>query len=287
MMRWSRLAIIMELQEYHTLFEVEDHHFWFRSLHEHVVRCLKDALKRCHAEHGRSMTGGASPFVWAQGDTRTLRILDAGCGTGGLAKQLMTLGDVEAIDSSPLAIEYCKKRGIKNAHQADLNTLTLPENTYDAITCIDVLYHREIRDPASVLHMFQKALKPGGVLFLHLPAYESLRSLHDTRVHTGRRFRMHEAKKLLRDAGLEMTHASYRLMFLFLPIVIMRHASSSLRSAQHDRTSDLQRIHSLINTPLLWLSRMENALSRMLPLPFGVSLYAVAKKPHYSITPLL
>ena len=264
----------MELQEYHTLFEVEDHHFWFRSLHEHVVRCLKDALKRCHAEHGRSMTGGASPFVWAQGDTRTLRILDAGCGTGGLAAKLMTLGDVEAIDSSPLAIEYCKKRGIQNAHQADLNSLTLPENTYDVITCIDVLYHREIRDPASVLRMFQKALKPGGVLFLHLPAYESLRSAHDTRVHTGRRFRMSEAKKLLRDAGFEIQHASYRLMFLFLPIVIMRSISTRDDTAQR---SDLQKI-PLINAPLLWLSRMENALSRHVALPFGVSLYALARK---------
>ena len=287
----------MELQEYHTLFEVEDHHFWFRSLHEHVLTCLKRYLSQlrasspgrpCHPERSEpkaSVDEGSAGRPSAQHDTIT--ILDAGCGTGGLAAKLMTLGEVEAIDSSNLAIEYCKKRGIQNAHQADLNTLTLPENTYDAITCIDVLYHREIHDPASVLRMFQKALKPGGVLFLHLPAYESLRSLHDTRVHTGRRFRMHEAKKLLREAGLEMTHASYRLMFLFLPIVIMRHASSSLRSAQHDRTSDLQRIHSLINTPLLWLSRMENALSRMLPLPFGVSLYAVAKKPHYSITPLL
>ena len=45
----------METQEYHTLRAVEDTHWWFRSLNEHAVRCLRDA-----------------------GDSKRLRLFDAG-----------------------------------------------------------------------------------------------------------------------------------------------------------------------------------------------------------------
>ncbi len=242
----------MEPQEYHTLFEVEDTHWWFRSLHELVVGCLSEMLRQ--AQHD------------------VLHLLDAGCGTGGLAKKLIVLGDVEAIDNSSLAIEYCKKRGLQNVHQADLNTLALPEAAYDAITCIDVLYHREIRDPAKVLRMFFKALKPGGILFLHLPAFEFLRSAHDTKVHTGHRYSLKEVRSLLWEAGFTVEWSSYRLMLLFLPVLLFK------LLCPHRKHSDAETPPVLLNVFLLALSRMENAFSRIVPLPFGVSLYAVARK---------
>jgi len=269
----------MEPQEYHTLFSVEDTHWWFKSLHEHVVRCLQ-----CHAEPfgkaqdklRRSMTSGnVSPFASAQGDTPALRFFDAGCGTGGLAKHLSALGEVEGVDSSPLAIEYCRKRGLTGMQYADLNTFTLERERYDAITSIDVLYHRSILDPLSIMKKFHAALKPGGIFFLHLPAFEFLRSSHDTLVHTGHRYTLREAKKLVRDAGLEVEHASYRLMFLFLPVLFLRWLRTPF---QKKETSDIGKVSPLINIPLLFLSRMENALSRVIPLPFGVSLYVIARK---------
>jgi SAM-dependent methyltransferase len=238
----------MEQQEYHILFEVEGRHFWFRSVHELVVASLR---RSCETP---------------------LKILDAGCGTGGLMKKLEKLGEVEGIDRSPLAIEYCRKRGLEGAKCADLNTFALPRETYDAITSIDVLYHRAIIDPLSVLKKFHSALKPGGVLFLHLPAFAFLRGAHDAVVHTGHRYTLREAKTLVKEAGFKIEHASYRLMFLFPLVALLRLIR---RSSAH---SDTQRVHPLINIPLLWLCRIENALSRTLPLPFGVSLYVIARK---------
>ena len=158
---------------------------------------------------------------------------------------------------------------------ADLNTFTLSGERYDAITSIDVLYHRSILDPLSIVKKFHAALKPGGILFLHLPAYEFLRSSHDTLVHTGHRYTVREAKKLVRDAGFTIEHASYRLMFLFLPVFLLRWIRTLF---QKKETSDIGKVSPLVNAPLLFLSRIENALSRMIPLPFGVSLYILAKK---------
>ena len=258
----------MEPQEYHTLFSVEDTHWWFRSLHEHVVTCIRKFLD--------SAPAFAKASAGKQHDVMVpLRLFDAGCGTGGLAKHLSTLGEVEGVDSSPLAIEYCRKRGLTGMQYADLNTFTLSGERYDAITSIDVLYHRSILDPLSIVKKFHAALKPGGILFLHLPAYEFLRSSHDTLVHTGHRYTVREAKKLVRDAGFTIEHASYRLMFLFLPVFLLRWIRTLF---QKKETSDIGKVSPLVNAPLLFLSRIENALSRMIPLPFGVSLYILAKK---------
>ncbi|MBL8992148.1 MAG: GtrA family protein [Spirochaetia bacterium] len=44
--------------------------------------------------------------------------------------------------------------------------------------------------------------------------------------------------------------------------------------------SDLQALPAFINTPLFWIANIENFFLRMgFSLPFGVSLFAVAKKP--------
>lgn len=242
----------MELQEYHNLRQIEDTHFWFRSLHELVLHTLQ-----------------------RQSSDGTLTMLDAGCGTGGLAKKLEMLGVVECIDSSETAIRYCRERGLTHARVEDLNTVTLQENRYDAIVSLDVLYHRGIRDVGMVLRTFFTALKPGGMLFLHLPAFEAFRSYHDACVHTRQRFRLQQTKKLVRGADFRVEHGSYRITLL-LPAILLLRSLRALKTSEH---SDLQPLHPFINIPLLFVSRLENALTRLIPMPIGLSLYVIARKP--------
>jgi len=238
----------MELQEYHNLRNVEDDHFWFISTHELVMHYVS-----------KNLSGEDN------------HILDAGCGTGGLAVRLRKSGTVACIDYSSAAIEHCKSRGLINVQQADLNTIDLPHEYYDAITSIDVLYHANISDVQSIITKLFTSLKPGGTFFLHLPAFERFRSQHDKMVHTERRFRLKQTKKLLRDAGFKVTHGSYRITLLLPLILIFRNLSK--------RESDVKKMNPMTNTLLLWISRFENILSRFIPLPFGLSLYVIAKKP--------
>ena len=198
-------------------------------------------------------------------------ILDAGCGTGGLAVRLRHLGTVACIDFSPEAIDHCKKRGLMNVQQTDLNSADLPREYYDAITSIDVLYHSGINDVQDVINKLYATLKPGGIFFLHLPAFEAFRSQHDKHVHTERRFRIKQTKQLLKNAGFEIKHSSYRITFLLPLILLFRFLSK--------RDSDVSLPNPIINTPLLWISRLENFISRFIPLPVGLSLYIVARKP--------
>lgn len=59
------------------------------------------------------------------GDRRLDRILDAGCGTGGLFKFLERYGKVYGLDSSELSIKFCKQRGSWEVYMGSLKAIYL------------------------------------------------------------------------------------------------------------------------------------------------------------------
>jgi len=249
----------MEKKQYHKLREVEDAHWWFRSLNELAAGWIRDA-----------------------GTPDRPRVLDAGCGTGGLLALLSEFSDVEGVDASEAAVALARGRGIATVRRDDLNAPTFERESYDAATCVDVLYHRGIQDDALALRHIVAALRPGGILFLHLPAYDWLRSRHDDRVHGARRYRLGDVRTLLAGAGLEPVHASYRYAPLLPSIALWRLVSAPFRSTgapPGESSSDVGRVPAIVNLPLLWMCRLENRISRRWTLPFGSSVYGVGRKP--------
>lgn len=246
----------MDTREYHRLRSVEDEHWWFRAVHELALKGLADGIR------------SDSPAL-----------LDAGCGTGGLMVELSRIGRVEGIDFSPVAVELARKRGLTRVRQADLNAPSLPACAYDGIVSLDVLYHRGIDDDAAVLRTLFDALRPGGVLFLHLPAFEALRSAHDNRVHTRRRYRLSAVRHMLVEAGFVVEHGSYRVAALAAPLLLVRALSALARRIGMRTESDIGRPPRWLNRLLLGISRVENRFSLRLSLPFGVSLYVIARRP--------
>ena len=154
----------MEAAEYRNIFENEETHFYYRAVHNLVITLVQKFIP--HSER---------------------KILDAGCGTGLLAKKLMCLGRVTAIDMSPLACELSQRREV-NAIQGGVTALPFPANTFDAVVSIDVIYHKAVEDDAKALSEMARVLKPGGFLILRVPAVPWLRSQHDKFVHTRERY---------------------------------------------------------------------------------------------------
>ena len=122
--------------------------------------------------------------------SRSLRILDAGCGAGKSSTWLAFLNpgsSVLGIDQSATLIEAARSSA-KN-HAGSGSTLEflaadlaepLPEElgTFDFVVCRKVL--GEVSDPSRVLQNLAKALKPDGLFYLDLPSKrgrESARSL--------------------------------------------------------------------------------------------------------------
>ncbi len=242
----------MRIDEYTNMFVLEDRFWWYRGIHDLILGYLR---KRPRAR---------------------LSILDAGCGTGRLMTLLAPLGEVSGIDASEQALQYCRERGLSAVEIVDLNSWS-PGGRYDIITCIDVLCHESVRDIGAVLDQFHHALRPGGILILNLPAFESLRRAHDTVVQTVRRLRREDLLPLLRQRNLEIPLSTYRLPALYFMIRI-RKALAPPNDAEP--RSDLKLISPLADRLLWWMNWLENrAILAGIRFPVGSSLFVVARKP--------
>jgi SAM-dependent methyltransferase len=62
------------------------------------------------------------------------RVLDVGCGAGRVALHLQERGhDVVGIDLSPLAVEVCRRRGVKDARELPVTRVSLALGRFDTI----------------------------------------------------------------------------------------------------------------------------------------------------------
>lgn len=99
--------------------------------------------------------------------TRTVRVLDAGCGNGYLAAILASRGyDVTGVEQ-PGGFDKDFPANVRLV-PADLES-GLPDldGTFDYILCADILEH--LRHPEGLLAQLRACLAPGGVLIASLP----------------------------------------------------------------------------------------------------------------------
>jgi SAM-dependent methyltransferase len=193
---------------------------------------------------------------------------------------LAPFGPVTGCDRSELAVRFCEQRGLRDVARADLNTADLGRERYDVITCVDVLYHRDIGDELAVLRRLYGALRPGGLLVLQVPAFPALRSTHDDAVLTRRRYTRTEVSGLLEDAGFLVERSSYRVAALFPAIAVLRVAKRFVAAGDGAATrSDTRLPGTFVNKMLLGIMRLENSVLRRARLPFGTSVIAAARRP--------
>ncbi|MEW6319634.1 MAG: methyltransferase domain-containing protein [Acidobacteriota bacterium] len=99
------------------------------------------------------------------------RYLDVGCSTGFVVEAATQRGwRAEGIDLNPSAIEFGQRRGL-NLRVAALEEAGVAPGSLDAISLFDVLEH--LARPAEVVVQAAGLLRPGGVLYLYVPNYDS------------------------------------------------------------------------------------------------------------------
>src|SRR5206468_4219676 len=165
----------MQPNEYKTMFRVEGTHWWYGALHRLIFQALEAELPG-----------------W-----REKEILDVGCGTGAILKQLGNPEKNVGIDLAPEAISFCRQRGLDNVRQGAIGALPFADASFDAVICSSVLYHQWVGDIAGAVREFYRILRPGGLLLVNVPAFGFLHSAHDDAVMTARRFRISEIRALL------------------------------------------------------------------------------------------
>jgi ubiquinone biosynthesis O-methyltransferase len=149
------------------------------------------------------------------GDARGRRVLDVGCGDGGLAIEFSKRGAaVAAIDASTSMIEAAKQRAESQRVDVDFRIATaqrlpFPPGHFDLVVAVTILCF--VDNAAPVFAEMTRVLRPGGRLVIgELGKWSSWSAARRVRGWLGSplwrkgRFRTaRELRKLAADAGLE------------------------------------------------------------------------------------
>lgn len=245
----------MEIEEYYRMARIEMDHWWYKSLHELISQKIEIYTQR----------------------SSNFKILDLGCGTGGLANDLTKFGKTIALDVSSLALRLLAKKKNHSIRvvQGSANSLPIISQSSDLITSISVIYHRNVDDRKSLREM-HRVLNDDGIAIIVVPAFSWLYSTHDRAVHTRKRYDMTDLKNIVEQSGLEVVDGRYIFSFLF-PIFLMKRLLERIRLVGNG-PSDLFVPPKILNEILYRLCHWEWSFMKIVKLPFGSSIMLVARK---------
>jgi ubiquinone/menaquinone biosynthesis C-methylase UbiE len=246
----------MSPEENDIMRSVEDSYWWYQALRPHVVAALEPA---------------APDFS----------LLDAGCGTGGMLKavrQKFPAANLTGVDQSTHALELTAARetGAKLL-PASVEELPFPENSFDFVLSLDVLSAIGLDDSLAA-HEAHRVLRPRGRLVLNVAAFEFLKGAHDYAVDADRRYSRRQLRALLEGAHFQVERLSYWNAALTPPIALVRWLSRVRPRQTGPPRSDFRAIPTALNSALKRVAALELSASRHVSLPFGTSLFAVARK---------
>jgi SAM-dependent methyltransferase len=236
------------------MFELEDTYWWFVARRELVRELL------LHAAGSPGLT-----------------IVDVGCGTGATMKAVEDLGMPIGIDRSRQALHYCHRRGLRRLAVATAEALPMGSETADVVLALDLLEH--VRDDAAAVRELVRVLRRGGLLVVTVPAVPELWSEHDEALDHIRRYRGRRLRRILTEAGVGIEKLTPVITLLLLPIAALRLLQRVLPRRREAPETAFIIPPRPVNRLLIALLRLERLWLRHFPLPAGVSLVAVARRP--------
>ena len=108
----------MEIDEYKKMYDLEESHWWFTSKRKLIFSFLEK---------------------YYPDKSKRMRMLDIGCGTGIILKELSNYGEAYGVDLSEHALKFCRMRGLKNVWKGSVSNLPFKAGYFDIIGCFDVL----------------------------------------------------------------------------------------------------------------------------------------------------
>lgn len=252
----------MRPEDFDLLYQLEETYWWFDGM-----RTLADSI----------MGQDLKP----QGQ----RLCDAGCGTGINLRHYEAMSHrVYGIDIAQEAVNWVRQRGFPRTAQASVTDLPFSTESFDAVFSFDVVCQVPNGGDNAAIHEMFRVLKPGGRLFIRVPAFEWLRSSHDAVLHTAHRYTAKELAGKLEDSGFRVLFATYANTFLF-PVAVLRRM---LKHLGIGKGPDVQPLP----VGLGWLNPIFRAIlkserhffTRGISLPFGLSVVIYAERPKNRLT---
>jgi ubiquinone/menaquinone biosynthesis C-methylase UbiE len=251
----------MNIEEYHKMRKLETTYWWFRARRKMILTLL-DKISR---EELRNRQGN-------------LRVLDVGCGTGMLMEDMKALGFVCGVDFSPVALTFCRERGLTNLVRANVEKLPITTNHFDLVTALDLVEH--VPDDRALIGELYRVLRPGGIALMTVPAHPSLWSMHDVALHHQRRYEKKAFRSLIENSGFELLRYSYMMASIYPFAATYRQIKKRLGfSAKQQPHTDEFPLPRWLNTTLKAIASSEAYILKRWDIPWGLSLVSIARKP--------
>lgn len=243
----------MDANFYKTYFALEEHNWWFRVRRNLIFELLQKYKI-----------------------SKTAKIFDFGCGSGYTVGYLQRMGyDASGADVSAEAIEFGLSRGVRHLSVVQGGEISHPERGFDLILALDVIEH--IEDDSGVIRGIERALKPGGMAIITVPAYQWMWGVQDEIARHFRRYTMSGLTGMVkRYSGFKVVRKTYFNTFLFLPIAVVRVLSKWFNLKE--RESDFDINNRFLNGFFYFIFNLETYFLKLFNFPFGVSIILVLKK---------
>jgi SAM-dependent methyltransferase len=239
----------MERVVYQQMAELDDRHWWYRARRKIIAELIRREVR----------------------PQRDAQILEIGCGTGHNLAMLAGFGHVDGLELDDEARALSEQRLGRKIMSSPLPELAgVPDRHYDLIGTFDVIEH--IDDDHAALASIAAKLKPGGKFVMTVPAHQWMWSAHDVVNHHKRRYSKRSLKQLVERSPMQLQKVGYFNSVLF-PLAVAERAASKLRGKD---SADVKLPPAPLNTALEKIFQAEGFLVGRLPLPPGLSLFAVA-----------
>jgi SAM-dependent methyltransferase len=206
------------------------------------------------------------------------KILEIGVGSGCNLREIYPSDAcLEGIEPDPGLATFAAAQGTTPVFNASIDYLPseIQDGSYDAVAMFDVLEH--IPDDTHALEIVSRKLKRGGRITLSVPAYMWLWGQQDIVNQHFRRYTRGQLMQKLQAVHFSIERMTYFNTFLFLPIAVVRLIACYHRQP-HKPEGDFAYVRKQSNAVLLTIFGAERFFLRHLNFPFGVSVFAAARK---------
>ena len=232
----------------------ERDHFWFRGFRRFISPLLAEAVR-----------GRPDPAI-----------LDCGCGTGFNLRLLRTYGRAAGIDITWTGLAFARARGDRAVAQASAALLPFGGESFDVVTSFDVIYGLEDKDERAALREMFRVLRPGGHLVLNVAAMPMLTGNHSVLGGEVRRYSRAVLADRLTQAGFTVRRLTYTNAAIFPLVATVRLLQRV--SGHKESENEISIPFAPVNAALSAALAVEAAALRVVNMPFGSSLLALARK---------
>ena len=197
-------------------------------------------------------------------------VLDLGSAGGWSTADLPAEVKRIILDLRPIALKLTEGK-IFGRVCGDGHKIPLKTGACDLVVCEGLLHQCEAVEPRRIVEEMVRICRPGGIIISVEPAFNCLFGSHDLVFGGCRRFTIRSLMNLFAGLPVKDIRKTYLHLFVFLPTWLVRKFAKRA-------TTDLALGNSLTNNICIGLGTIERWLTRLFPMPFGITAAVLLRR---------